>query len=113
MDSRSLYLQVGARIKSRRKHLGWTQERLAQHLGLSRASLANIEIGRQSVLLHRLYGIAGILNVEVADLLPRLSEPAVNLTYDLPLPDGLSARQRAQIAHVLRDDVRIPSSDLP
>ena len=113
VDGQRLYRQVGARIKSRRKHLGWTQERLAQHVGLSRASLANIEIGRQNVLLHRLYRIAGTLNVEVADLLPSLSEPTGNLSYDLPLPPDLSARQRAQIAHILQDDVPILSPELP
>ena len=112
MDSLRLYQQVGERIRSRRKHLGWTQATLAQHLGLSRASLANIEVGRQNVLLHRLYRIAGTLNVEVADLLPSLSDPTGSLSFDIPLPEDLSPRQRAQIARLLSDDVSVRSPDL-
>ena len=106
MDSQRLYTEVGKRIKNRRRHFQWTQETLAQRLGLSRASLANIEIGRQKLLLHRLYHIAATLEVEIIDLLPSTIEPTV--TYgddDIPLPDNLNARQRSQIREVLREDI--------
>ena len=106
MDSPWLYEEVGKRIKNRRKHLQLTQERLAQLLGLSRASLANIEIGRQNLLLHRLYQIAATLDVEIVDLLP--SPPGRTVTYgdeDIPLPENLNARQRTQIRNALREDI--------
>ena len=109
MDSRWLYREVGARIKNRRRHLKWTQERLAQRLGLSRASLANIEIGRQNVLLHRLYHIAATLEVAVVDLLPSLPGPSVEYrNSDIPLPEDLNARQRSQIRSVLLGDFPVP-----
>lgn len=111
VDSRWLYREVGARIKSRRRHLRWTQERLAQRLGLSRASLANIEIGRQKVLLHRLYHIAATLDVAIVDLLPLPRSRMESADDDIPLPDDLSATQRAQIGYVLREDIPIPGGN--
>ena len=105
MDQPFLYRQIGSRIRSRRKQLGLTQETLAGQLGLSRASLANIETGRQSVLVHRLYPIAQILELSVADLLPppptTLPDPDAS---DLPLPRNLSPQQRKQIARILSDE---------
>ena len=81
---------------------------------MSRASLANIETGRQNVLLHRLYHLAGILEIEVTDLLPPKPEPtADDATHDLPLPKDLSPQQKAQIAHVLREDIPMPSAYRP
>ena len=50
-----------------------TQEMLAAETELSRASIANIERGRQNVGLHHLYSIAKALKVtRVQDLLPSL-----------------------------------------
>ena len=105
MDRRPIYKEIGARIRSRRKELRLTQETLASRLGLSRASLANIETGRQSVLVHRLYPIAQVLSLSVADLLPPLPTPPTTTDAgDLPLPHDLSPHQRIQIARVLSDD---------
>lgn len=42
---------LGARIEHIRTTLGMTQEELAKRVGLTRASIANIETGRQRFLL--------------------------------------------------------------
>lgn len=51
-----------------------TQARLAETLGLSRASIANIELGRQKVFLHHVPQIASALGVELSELIPTLPE---------------------------------------
>lgn len=110
MNSRRLYEQVGARIKSRRKKLEWTQEHLAGRVGISRASLANIETGRQSVLLHHLYRLAETLQLDVTALLPALTESRVKgAEEDLPLPENLKPGQKAQIARALLGEGAMPA----
>ncbi len=42
-------IMVGHKLALLRNALGWSQERLADKVGLSRASIANIEGGRQKV----------------------------------------------------------------
>jgi transcriptional regulator with XRE-family HTH domain len=46
-----------------------TQGELADLVGLSRASITNIELGRQSVLVDQLCRFAAVLGVTPADLL--------------------------------------------
>jgi transcriptional regulator with XRE-family HTH domain len=50
-----------------------TQSDLARRVDLSRTSIANIENGRQRVLLHQLYKFADVLQVEPLELLPERS----------------------------------------
>lgn len=45
------YRLLGAKIEHIRTALGWTQEELAEKVGLKRTSIVNIEAGRQRVLL--------------------------------------------------------------
>jgi transcriptional regulator with XRE-family HTH domain len=71
----TLYGSVGKSIRERRRQLGWTQERLAKTLSMSRASIANIESGRQKLLVHTLLEFATALQVDAADLLPRVTVP--------------------------------------
>ncbi len=83
-----------------------TQGKLAAQVGISRASLANIETGRQSVVVHQVYSIAAALKLDPNDLLPpsskRMSETD-DLDEDIVLPaSGLSNAQRAQIINLIR-----------
>jgi transcriptional regulator with XRE-family HTH domain len=64
------------RIRDLRKQHGITQEELAKHLGISRASLANIESDRQSVSPFTLIALANYFNVTVDWLLGRPSNPS-------------------------------------
>lgn len=64
------YQQLGSRIRDARKAVGLTQAELADAAGLTRASVANIEAGRQKVLVHHLVSIAATTESSVASLLP-------------------------------------------
>lgn len=71
-----LYRMVGEKIRVARERQvpKVSQAKMAQRLGLSRASVVNIEAGRQRAPLHLLWHIAEQLNTEVALLLPRQDE---------------------------------------
>jgi len=96
-----IYKHIGAVIKARRKTLGLKQEALASSLGISRGSLANVETGRQNVLVHQLYKFATALKLSPFDLLP---QPAADHSRteraELPLPGNLKAQQKEQITRL-------------
>jgi transcriptional regulator with XRE-family HTH domain len=96
-----IYKHIGAVIKARRKTLGLKQEALAKLLGISRGSLANVETGRQNVLVHQLYRLATALELSPFDLLPqRMADNARSDSPELPLPSDLKAQQKEQIARL-------------
>jgi len=104
MKIEPIYERIGVLIKERRNNLPITQERLAEKLGLSRASLANIETGRQRVLVHQLYAIANALQLKPTDLLPPVGGELDELEWaGLPLPSDLKPEQKRQIARMLQD----------
>ena len=80
MDSEYLYESIGSRIKVLRKALGYTQAELAECIGKSRVSIANLESGIQKSPLGDLYCIAEFLEVNVADLLPE-NPPATKANH--------------------------------
>jgi transcriptional regulator with XRE-family HTH domain len=68
------YRDLGTRIRgARRDRL--TQQELANRVGLSRAAVANIELGRQRVALHMLLRFAEALGRAPSDLLPETLTP--------------------------------------
>lgn len=58
----------GYKVAMARQRLGLTQEQVAQKYGSTRTSITNIESGRQSPPIDRIYELAAILQVEVRDL---------------------------------------------
>ena len=109
-----LYKRLGTIIKERRRQLGLTQEHLSSQLGISRASLANVETGRQRVLVHQLYQLAEKLDVNVTSLLPDPEETKdLRSLDDLSFSENVSLEQRRQIARLLRadDELSSPSGD--
>jgi len=102
MREEAIYISIGAAIRKRRKQLKYTQERLAPKVGISRATLANIEIGRQSILIHTLYRIADVLEMSPFDLLPEARRTEnFDAIVALPLPDDLNLEQKRQIVRML------------
>lgn len=97
-----IYRHIGTIIKARRKTLNMKQEVLAGILGISRGSLANVEIGRQGVLVHQLYKFADALKLKINDLLPLTDNgtPTAERTM-LPLPDDLKVQQKEQVARLI------------
>lgn len=66
------YLEVGRRIQGLRASKGLTQAALGRLLNppVTRASIANLENGRQGLLLHTFIQIAEILDCNFTDLVP-------------------------------------------
>jgi len=89
-DVAEFYEQVGARIAAaRRGKRKLTQQALASMVSLSRTSIANIEKGRQNLLLHHFVDIADALQVELSDLVPLRKQDGLEsvqkLLADLPV----------------------------
>lgn len=79
-DVVTFYREFGERLRREREgHL--SQSQLADRVGLSRASIANIERGRQRVPLHMLRVFARELGVDPISLLP-----AAPIDEDEPVP---------------------------
>lgn len=70
-DQQKFYQMLGERIKNARTKAGLKQEAFAACLNLSRASIVNIEKGRQHPPLHLLWVISNVLKIEVTELLPQ------------------------------------------
>jgi transcriptional regulator with XRE-family HTH domain len=64
-----IYRIIGAKIEQTRNVLGWTQLDLANKVGLTRGSIANIETGRQRILLHDVEKFATAFNTQPKVLL--------------------------------------------
>lgn len=64
------YRKLGQNIKKAREEIGYSQSAFAQALQISRASIVNLEKGRQRPPLHLLYEIGLKTKVSVAELLP-------------------------------------------
>ena len=77
-----IYATLGRRVRTRREDLRLTQAELSAKIGLSRASIANIEGGRQAVLVHQFLALAEALTIPPMDLIPS-TQPAIN-PPDLP-----------------------------
>lgn len=60
------YVLFGEAVAALRADIGMTQQMLADKLGYSRASIANIETGRQRVLLSDVFDFAKALKVKPA-----------------------------------------------
>jgi transcriptional regulator with XRE-family HTH domain len=106
MATMEIYKALGGRVASLRRELGLTQMELAHRLGVSRASVASIEAGRQKVVLDQAYALAGALELgKLSDLIsmdvPRRERAAA------PLPAKFSASpiQAAQIDGIVRSAV--------
>lgn len=75
------YAEFGIRLRYSRLAAHLSQQQLAQRVGLSRASIANIESGRQQVLLHTAIDLADAVGKPLLALLPRASgEEPLELT---------------------------------
>jgi transcriptional regulator with XRE-family HTH domain len=101
MSDMEIYRLLGLRAAERRKQLKLTQAEVAKLIGLTRASLANLETGRQKVLLHHVYKLVAALKLDsILDLLPKTfensSEPVMFIG------SAVTERQKAQLEYFVR-----------
>jgi transcriptional regulator with XRE-family HTH domain len=69
-DTRGFQAATGELLRRARKRKGYTQEDLALWVGISRASYASIENGRQRIPVDVIWRIALHLNLKIEGLLP-------------------------------------------
>ena len=102
MTPEGIYRGVGRNIRRYRAGTHRTQAQLAAEIGISRASLANIEAGRQQVLLHHLYAIADALDLDSPSVLMPMPLSPDSDPAEVPLPtEGLSETQRQEVLRLM------------
>ncbi len=84
-----LYHMIGNNVRGARERTlpRLSQESLAKKVGLTRASIVNIEAGRQRAPIHTLWHLAESLGVELASLIPR-SADLTTATQPIHLEDA-------------------------
>lgn len=102
MSDMELYRRLGRAVAERRASLGLTQGHVAEMLGLSRASLANIETGRQRILVHQLFALITALKLNsILDLVPETWVPVEPLPKFEVSGLPLSPRQQSGVEDLL------------
>ena len=67
-------VKIGAKIRELRLAKGYSQEGIADASGMGRTYMGRVERGEQNISIQNLIQIAFALEVEVAELLPCLSD---------------------------------------
>lgn len=105
MSDDGIYKAFGRSVAARRRELDLTQAKLAARVGMSRASIANIESGRQNVLLHHVYALSSALAVaRLSDILPAPARPVRLDDLEVTSWDGsapVTAQTHAQITDMI------------
>ena len=105
MNPQEIYKEIGQKIRYYREGNHLTQAQLAAEIGISRASLANIEAGRQQILVHYLYLTANALDLDSPIALLATSPSLENRqieSAELPLPEGgLTEKQRQEVLRLM------------
>lgn len=103
IDEVLIYVYIGSKIKEFRDKADFTQESLAGAIGVSRASIANYESGKQSIYISDLYKIADALNIEIKELLPPLQEIKTKSLPERQLREAknLTDKEKKEIAELI------------
>jgi len=101
------YGELGARVREWRVRRGLTQGELGTRLAppVTRASIANLEVGKQRVLAHTLAQLAGVLGVAIDDLVPAAPDDTTDwaaLEQEIARALHLSRARAARLAERLR-----------
>ena len=75
-------MELPEKIKIIRSYKNWTQEDIAEKLGISTNSYAKIERGETDVNFSRLQQIANVMEIELPHLLGLNEKNVFNITYD-------------------------------
>ena len=93
---------LAARIREARRRHGWTQERLAAAIGVTRSAVAQWETGRSGQLTANLAKISGVLETSIEDLVGVRGDEHHPASVPKPNGDGpgLHARSTEQGAYL-------------
>jgi transcriptional regulator with XRE-family HTH domain len=76
-------MSTGNRISYLRDQKGWTQEGLAELLGITRAALSHYEKNRRKPDFETLTKLADLFGVSIDYLVGRISNPTTTLTHEV------------------------------
>lgn len=100
MNEDKFYEQLGLRITQERLSAGVRQEDLANYLELSRASIVNIEKGRQRPSTFMLLNIAKYLRIDFTKLIPsaeaKETEGGVESSFDISNITGVNLNTNSE-----------------
>lgn len=103
-DSDELASRLGKRIATRRKSLAWTQDDLAERMGVDAETISRFERGAHLPSLPTLERLAAALRVEVGALLSKSGPAKADDVAALAAwMDGLSTEDRKFVLSVARD----------
>jgi len=78
----TLFRILGERLKKRRFESGLNQEEVAKEIGLGRASISNIEVGRHQPPLSVIYDLSKLFKTDIQSLLPTYQEVVERINDD-------------------------------
>lgn len=103
-NSERLAKRLGKRIAARRKSLGWTQDALAERMGVDSETISRFERGAHLPSLPTLERLAIALRVEVGELLSKRSVTQPDTATALAAwMEGLSIADKEFVLSVARD----------
>ena len=70
LDKKSILISFGNKLRELRLSKGFTQEQLANELGVEISQISRIERGIINTSITNLYAISSVLKIEVCELLP-------------------------------------------
>ncbi|MFE6126661.1 helix-turn-helix domain-containing protein [Streptomyces sp. NPDC056437] len=99
-----LYRSLGQQVREARLARGVTQGALAVAVGLTRASITNLESGAQRLQVHTLIAVSQALNIDPADLISRALS-GEQLADAIPAGAERDARRLAKRLASVRDQI--------
>jgi transcriptional regulator with XRE-family HTH domain len=96
---------LGRRIAALRNGLGWTQQQLAERLGISRAALSHLEAGMSIPSERTIALLAGIFKLEPHELVAGTSYPAAKAER-LPVVAARYTEVELQLRLLAHDEER-------
>jgi transcriptional regulator with XRE-family HTH domain len=117
MDAQNseLYKTIGSLIEEARKSVNnkkITQAELANHIGLTRTSIVNIERGKHRIQIHLLYKIASYLGVDLSKLLPTLQKQRIVLPeYMKNKVDEFKLEDLEKVKRIIMKEVNLNEED--
>jgi transcriptional regulator with XRE-family HTH domain len=103
-ESERLAKRLGKNIAERRKHLGWTQEQVAERVGVDAETISRFERGNNLPSLLTLEKLSTALRLPIGDLLSKQRPEVANelAIFDALIAD-LSPGDRAFVLTVARN----------
>jgi transcriptional regulator with XRE-family HTH domain len=70
--SSDICIRFGKPLQSLRKKKGWTQVYMAEHVGIDRSFISDLENGKKEICIRNLEVIATAFEISVSQLMARL-----------------------------------------